>query len=183
MASFDLAIPKVLKHEGGFVDHKNDPGGATNFGISLRWLKAIGDWDGDGWLDGDLDRDGDVDIHDIRRMTIDQATEFYRVHFWDVNGYDHFPNQALAAKTFDLTVNMGNRRSHMLLQRACRACGFRIADDGVIGPVTLRTVGSADEEALLAAFRSEAAGYYRGLVIAKKKFEVFIDGWLNRAYA
>jgi lysozyme family protein len=183
MAQFEQAILKVLKHEGGFVNHPNDPGGATNFGISLRFLKGVGDWDGDGWLDGDLDKDGDVDVHDIQMMTLDQAEEFYRIHFWDRNGYDQIEDQALATKVFDLTVNMGNRRSHRLLQRACRACGFRIADDGYIGPITLKTVRNADEEALMTGFRSEAAGYYRGLVIARPKFESFIDGWLNRAYA
>ena len=37
MSAFELAIPIVLKHEGGFADNPADPGGATNFGISLRF--------------------------------------------------------------------------------------------------------------------------------------------------
>ena len=58
MGCFSKAITVILKHEGGFSNHSSDPGGATNYGISLRWLKSEG-------LYGDLDDDGDVDIDDI----------------------------------------------------------------------------------------------------------------------
>ena len=30
------ALETTLKHEGGLVDHKDDPGGLTNFGISKK---------------------------------------------------------------------------------------------------------------------------------------------------
>ena len=50
MSHFDTAIKKVLKHEGGYVDHKNDPGGATKYGISLRFIRQS---------NTDLDLDGD----------------------------------------------------------------------------------------------------------------------------
>ena len=41
-ASFEAAIPTILRHEGGFSNDPQDVGGATNFGVSLRWLKAQG---------------------------------------------------------------------------------------------------------------------------------------------
>ena len=41
MANFESAIKKTLKHEGGYNEVKGDAGGATNFGISLRFLKSI----------------------------------------------------------------------------------------------------------------------------------------------
>ena len=52
---FTAAVARVLEHEGGFVDDPVDPGGATNWGISLRYLKKAGAVDAnvDGWLDDD----------------------------------------------------------------------------------------------------------------------------------
>ena len=71
MSHFDTAIKKVLKHEGGYVDHKNDPGGATKYGISLRFIKQSN-------TDLDLDNDGDIDADDIKEMTEDKAKEIYK---------------------------------------------------------------------------------------------------------
>jgi lysozyme family protein len=73
MAVFETAIDVVLRHEGGFVNNVHDSGGATNFGISLRFLR---DYPGD----GDFDGDGDVDIDDIRKMTLTDAKRVYRKH-------------------------------------------------------------------------------------------------------
>lgn len=57
MSNFDTAIITVLRHEGLFVNDSDDAGGATHYGVSLRWLKSIGDLDNDGFVDGDLDHD------------------------------------------------------------------------------------------------------------------------------
>lgn len=182
--AFKAAIQTVLLHEGGFANNPADPGGATNFGISLRFLVQQGmiDLDGDGFHDFDFDRDGDVDIDDIRAMPKDAAVELYHREWWQKFKYDVLPAE-VAAKTFDLAVNMGASQAHKLLQRACRSCGENILDDGLIGPVTRRTLFDLDQWGVITAFRSEAAGFYRGLVIAKPSFVEFRDGWLNRAYA
>jgi lysozyme family protein len=79
MAKFEIEIPRVLAHEGGYVNHPSDPGGETNRGITDRL---------DGKIDGlvDLDGDGDGDV-DIRGLTEDQAKEVYRQRFWNrMNG-------------------------------------------------------------------------------------------------
>lgn len=183
MSHFAKAIPFVLANEGGFINHANDPGGATNYGISLRFLKAIGDFDDDGWLDGDLDHDGDVDVDDIRNMTEHEAIEFYLRRFWRPNKYQRINSQHVATKVLDLTVNMGSRQSHKLLQRALRACGKEVVEDGLLGNKTFAAVNAANEECLLTSLRSEAAGFYRILVALKPEERMpFKRGWLNRAY-
>lgn len=179
--AFDAALTVVLEHEGGYVDDPDDPGGATNWGVSLRTLRALGD------LEFDVDGDGDIDADDIKALSRDDAGAFYRKVFWDRHGYGRFGDLMVATKVFDLAVNMGPGGGHKVLQRALRACGQDMADDGVLGPQTLAAViaviRSFGAEALLAALRSEAAGYYRSLIAAKPVRAKYERGWLRRAYS
>lgn len=179
------AAETVLEHEGGYVNDPADPGGATNWGVSLRFLKLeieLGRLYGDNF---DFDGDGDVDAADIKMMPQADALEVYKARFWTPYGWDRF-HPSIAIKAFDLGVNMGPRQAIKLLQRACRACGEEIADDGAMGPITAGTVrglGEADAGALLAALRSEAAGFYRALIAARPAFDKYRRGWIRRAYA
>lgn len=175
----DRAIRTVLGHEGWgvYTDDPADPGGATRWGISLRFLR------GQGRLVGDIDGDGDVDAADIKALTRSQAVDLYGNAFWDRYDYRRFFEGDLAIKTFDLAVNMGPKAAHRCLQRALRAVAIEVVDDGVLGPKTLAAVNSANGKVLIVAVRSEAAGYYRILEARRPPFKRFIEGWLNRAYS
>ncbi|MGB0747165.1 MAG: glycoside hydrolase family 108 protein [Magnetospiraceae bacterium] len=183
LALFNAAMAITLPREGEFVNDRLDPGGATNFGISIRWLKSIGDFDGDGRLDGDLDGDGDVDIDDIRALTPETARQFYYIHFWHPYRYDLYP-AGIGWKVFDATVNMGSKQSHKLLQRALRANGHRLVDDGQVGPLTRQALMAShnDIHAVLVGFKESQAGFYRSLIAAKPYREKYRTGWLRRAY-
>ena len=39
--NFDAALACVLRHEGGYVDHPLDPGGATNRGVTRATLAGV----------------------------------------------------------------------------------------------------------------------------------------------
>lgn len=160
-ARFDKAAAFLLAHEGGYVNDPADPGGETNFGISKRSYPTL----------------------DIARLTEDQARALYRRDFWDAYGYARFLNGDVAAKVMDLAVNMGPARAHLLLQRALRAGGTIVVEDGLLGPQTLGAVNGSIGHVLLAALRSEAAGHYRLLAERKSSRARFLDGWLRRAYA
>lgn len=178
MADFNQAIATVLEHEGGFVDDPVDPGGTTNFGISLRWLRQTGDL-----VLGDIDDDGDIDADDIRALTREEAVRLYRYHFWDANEYARIAPNQVATKVFDMAVNMGPRQAHKLLQRAAQANLKHCPDDGILGPMTFRVVNNLSTETLLPAIRSEQAGFYRILMAKKPKLEKYRNGWLRRAYS
>lgn len=181
---FSAALAIVLRHEGGFVNDPDDPGGATKFGISLRWLKEAGelDLDGDGLPDGDIDLDGHIDLNDIVGLTQENGAWFYKAHWWDYHRYGDFPLQ-VSTKLLDLAVNMGARQAHRCAQRAARACGAPLADDGVLGPLSRAALIETDAKQLRVAMRSEAAGFYRGLAAARPASAKYLNGWLNRAYA
>lgn len=179
MSVFELAIPVVLLHEGVMSQDKDDRGGSTHYGISLRFLKTLRELDEQGFMVGDFNEDGVINAQDIQELTRGDAIALYRQYWWAPHRYERINDQALATKTFDLTVNMGSVASHRCLQRAVRAVnGHCLVEDGLFGPKTLMAVNNVAAERLLAAYRSEAAGYYRSL-----HQSCFEKGWLNRAYA
>lgn len=176
MSDFDQAVKTIFENEGGLTDHPADPGGITNFGITLPVLREDG-------VFGDINDDGKIDAEDIRQLTKEQAREIYNRQWWLRWGYGRIENQWIATKVFDLSVNLGPGQAHKIVQRALKAVGRPVKIDGVLGPITLEALNSCpDKLSLLAAMRSEAAGVYRLIVAAKPEMGVFLAGWLKRAY-
>ena len=157
---FLAAVERVLADEGGYSSNPADSGGATRFGISARSHPGV----------------------DIATLTRDAAVNIYWSEWWLRFGFAQLP-AALAAKTFDLAVNIGAGHAFECLQRALRACGMPVNDDGALGAATIRAAQHADPAAAMSALRSEAAGYYRLVASKQKHCADFIKGWLNRAYA
>lgn len=182
---FLKAVAVVLAHEGGYVHNAADPGGATNFGVSLRFALAelAKDGDGDGVLDGDINHDGVVDEADIKAMSAEDAADIYRRHWWDRYGYGRITDDDVAAKVFDLSVNMGPKAAHKCLQRAIARCWCPTQVDGVLGVQTIQFANAADPDKLMHHLKAEAGAFYRDLVAAKPRLAVFERGWLNRANA
>lgn len=170
MSAFELAISVVLDHEGGFADDPDDPGGATKFGISLRFYKTI---------------KPNATIDDIRNLTIEDAIAIYKKYWWDNYQYSLIIAQSIATKVFDLAVNEGASQAHKLLQRACWSVNgyLCISSDGILGENTLAVVNESYSPALLTALRSEAAGFYRGLIASNPRNAKYKNNWLKRAYA
>lgn len=121
---FDDAFEIVLGHEGGFVDHPADPGGATNFGISQRAYPG----------------------EDIRGMTVERAKEIYRRDYWGPAGCDALP-PGIRLHVFDAAVNSGPRAAAKWLQRAVGE-----TEDGVVGPRTVQAASSIPTPRLVARF-------------------------------
>jgi lysozyme family protein len=119
---------------------------------------------------------------DIKNLTRDQAKQIYFVDFWAKCKCENIDDDNIATKFFDLAVHMGIPQAVKLIQRALRAAGTQVIEDGIIGPITLKAINEADSTDLLAALKSEAAGYYRLIANANPTQQKFIDGWLNRAY-
>lgn len=180
MATFEDAIGLILQHEGGYVNNPNDPGSATNFGVSLRFLADHPEV-------GDFDHDGDVDAEDIKNMTVEDAMNIYREFWWDKFRYGTINDQTIATKVFDFSVNMGSKRAHMLLQQALNAAfGLKLSVDGILGPATFGVINAIEddqEQKLLNAYCDAAWGFYQRLVANKPSLAVFKKGWYNRAYS
>lgn len=158
---FDRCLKAVLKHEGGYVDHPRDPGGATNLGITLGTAKAFR---------LDIDGDGDVDKNDVRLLTPATAAPVYRAGYWLKCKCDQLP-AGVDYMVFDLAVNSGTGRAIRYLQRAAG-----VAEDGVIGPKTLAAVHAVRPDAIVGKMANIREVFYRSL----STFPTFGRGWLRR---
>ena len=157
---FEKAVDYVIKNEGGYVFDKDDAGGETNFGISKRSYPNL----------------------DIKHLTLKDAKKIYFCDFWHKGRFEEIKDEAVATQVFDLSVNLGIRAAVSVLQRALRAVDKTVQEDGLMGPQTLSAVSNSEPRCLLAAIKSEAAGYYRMIVCNKPGQAKFLNGWLNRAY-
>lgn len=148
MSLFDDLIDRVLSHEGGYVNDPRDPGGETKFGIAKRSYPNI----------------------DIRNLTREAAIEIYRRDFWARVSGDTLP-RAFAFQALDAAVNHGIGNAVRWMQRAAG-----VADDGVIGPLTLAAVARTDAADLVLAFNAERLEFYAKLAT----FDTFGRGWTRR---
>lgn len=173
MSKFENALEFVLPLEGGYNNIKEDAGGATNYGISLRFLKSVGE---------DLNGDGHVDINDIVEITHSQSAELYKKYFWDHYKLYNIQDQFIANRAFSFFVNMRGKTAATIFQRAVRACGFDIVEDGILGTKSFNLINSIHPSVYLPALRSEAAAVYRLIVANNQTQSKFLNGWLKRAY-
>lgn len=175
----DLAT-EIVAREGGFVDDPDDPGGATNHGVTIHTLRRLG---------LDITGDGQVDGADVRRLTRAQATEIYIDHYFRRPGLGALP-EPVQPSVFDMYVNAG-AHAVKILQRLCTQMGFPCADDGIIGPETIRAAQRAYEAApdhFADAYGIARRNYYYALADARpasRKYARRRDGgkggWITRA--
>ncbi len=98
----------IVGREGGYVNDPDDPGGgATNFGVTIHTMRGLG---------LDLDRDGDIDVRDVRLLRRDQAVDIFVQHYFHKPKLQQLPD-ALHATVFDMYVNAGQMRS-----KSCSVC-------------------------------------------------------------
>ena len=180
MKTIDEIADDILRAEGGFVNDPDDPGGATNFGVTIHTMRRLG---------LDLDRDGDVDVQDVRQLTQRQAKQIFLDHYYRKPRIDELP-RALQPSVFDMYVNAGGN-AVKILQRLLNKMGFSMSVDGAIGPVTIRGAKHAadiNEFFLVNAYSIARRNYYYALGDKRAKSRKYArtrsgdtGGWIKRA--
>jgi lysozyme family protein len=156
-SSYEECLRRLLVHEGGYSNHPADPGGPTNFGITIgdyrRYVKA------------------DATAADVRAMRVDVAKRIYREKYWAALRCDDLP-AGVDATVFDYGVNSGIGRAGKVLRRV-----LGLPDDaGGVTDDVLRELAKRDPSAVIAAINDERLRFLRSL----RTWPVFGAGWSRR---
>ena len=180
MPSVEKIAQDIVAREGGYVHDPDDPGGATQYGVTIGTMRRLG---------LDIDKDGDVDGADLKTLTPERAAALFLKHYFYQPRIDDLP-PALQASVFDMHVNAGIA-AVKILQRLLAAFDQPLRVDGVIGPATHAAAQAAYAQApdhLPDAYGIARRNYYYALADrrpASRKYARRRDGgkggWIVRA--
>lgn len=151
MSNFDQAFVELLGNEGGYSNDPNDPGGETNWGITIAVARE------NGYIGPMKDMDQSV------------AKAIYVKKYW-LDAFEQLP-YPIAFQVFDAAVNSGVGQAVRWLQRSVGA-----ADDGKLGPVTLQAIQTVDPIKLVMLFNAERLLFMTNL----STWGSFGKGWARR---
>lgn len=156
--NFCKAVKLVFKVEGGYVDHPDDPGGRTMYGIAEKYHPQA-------WVDGPPSRDA--------------AAAIYHDQYWKPSGAHRLESYELAALLLDGAVNSGSRRAVRHLQEAFNKIQGRkvLVEDGKLGPITARNINQFTakyNDAMVMAYVGRRIRFYYN------NNPIFLKGWFWR---
>jgi lysozyme family protein len=154
--NFARALPLVLRHEGGYVDHPKDPGGATNRGVTIATFRAY------------VKPGGTKD--DLKRITDEQVATVYYRHYWAAVMAHELPSGVDYA-VFDFAVNSGPARAARYLQKI-----VGVAQDGKVGPKTIAAAKAMNASTIVNRLCDDRMAFLKAL----KTWPTFGRGWTRR---
>ena len=150
--NFLTAFDKLLGHEGGFSNHKDDRGGATRYGVTEAVAREVG-------YRGNM-----------RELPLELAQRIYKDRYWDAVQAENLPPDVRYI-VFDGAVNSGVAQAAKWLQRACG-----VKDDGVVGPLTIRAANALHPDGLKRKILAQRLRFMATL----PNWPAFGRGWANR---
>ncbi len=170
----------IVAREGGYVNDPDDPGGATNFGVTIHTMRRLG---------MDLNGDGRVSQADVQRLTRDQAEDIFVRHYFEGPRINLLP-EPIQASVFDMYVNAG-AHAVKILQRLLNKMRIDVGVDGVIGPITAEATARAFAAApdhFVDAYGIARRNYYYALADRRPASRKYArrrnggkGGWITRA--
>jgi lysozyme family protein len=151
-ANFDKCLEMLLHHEGGYVNHPDDPGGETNLGVTKKVYVASGG------------------KKSMKKLTVKDVAPIYKKSYWARLKCDDLPS-GLDFCAFDWGVNSGTGRAAKALQKICGA-----SVDGAIGPKTLALINRQNPKYMIEEFGKIRQEFYESL----GTFKTFGKGWTRR---
>lgn len=145
--TFDIAFDRLIGHEGKFTEDPNDRGNWTTGVINKGQCKGT-KYGISAMTYPDLD---------IRNLTLDQAKAIYKRDWWDRINADDI-HSAIVFQVWDFAVNAGMGTAKRKLQKA-----VNVAEDGIIGSMTIKAIKKADLNDVLMKFNAAKLKHYTSL--------------------
>lgn len=156
----------ILSFEGGFVNHPNDKGGATNKGVTIATWKKQG---------YDKDGDEDIDVDDLKLISNEDAVNvILRPHYWNRWKADQIHSQSLANILVDWVWGSGVY-GITIPQKM-----LGVKPDGVVGPKTIAALNATDYEDFFNKIKARRVQFFKDIVAKDPSQSVFLNGWLRR---
>lgn len=166
MASIKILAPFILSYEGGYVNDPDDPGGATNRGVTIATWKRCG---------YDKDGDGDIDIADLKLITPDDAVNrIMKPYYWDRWQADRIKSQSVANIVVDWVWGSGKHG----ITEVQKILG--VAVDGIVGQQTLAALNSQPPQALFDHIRRARIRFIDNIIKSRPTSAKYRRGWLRR---
>lgn len=158
--NYDRILEEIFRHEGGYVDHPSDPGGATNMGITHKTLaswRKVTPW-------------SVLPKSEVKNLKKQEAAKIYEANYWKAVRGDDLPG-GVDCYTMDYGVNSGPSRAIRDLQAV-----LGVTVDGVIGPNTLEALRKSDPVKVVTELHGRRMAFLKGL----KTWGTFGRGWTIR---
>lgn len=156
---FEIILKRVVSHEGGFTDDKEDPGNWTGGKVGKGELKG-----------SKYGISAASYPHlDIRNLSWTHAKEIYWQWYRDCKLYNY--RAVMQYQLFDSAFNHGITRTNKLLQAAVGA-----TQDGIVGKNTLAAVAAVSDEDIVLVFLATRLHFFTDL----KHFTKYGRGWSRR---
>ncbi len=166
MAKIDILAPFILSWEGGYANDPDDPGGATNRGVTIGTWKQVG---------YDKDGDGDIDVADLKLITPEDAVNrVMKPHFWDRWQADKIRSQSVANIVVDWVWASGKHG----ITEVQKILGVKV--DGIVGPKTLAAVNAQDPRALFDHIKRARLRFIDTIIKNRPTSEKYRKGWTRR---
>jgi lysozyme family protein len=151
----------LIAREGGYVDHPDDKGGPTKFGITIA---ALSEW-----------RHKECTAEDVRELEEPEARSIYTSRYFIGPGYGHLENEDLQALLLDCAAQFWHDDATRWLQNA-----VGVPEDGVCGPHTIMAANKIEPWKVMVRIMSQRI-QRRGQRINKHREQAeFAEGWANR---
>lgn len=167
MASVEKIVPFILQAEGGYVDDKDDMGGATNKGVTWKtWCSLF---------------DASTTHDRFMIMSAEDWTFIFKNLYWNQIMGDQINSQKVADVIVDWAYNSGRHTASVDIQDILiHIFGEHLDEDGVFGAATIKAINEQDADKLFDDIIQKRLDFYNQICISHPTNQKFLQGWKNR---
>jgi lysozyme family protein len=163
MANHLELVPFIRKWEGGYSNKKNDKGGCTMQGVTIKTFKSyFGE---------------DKTCSDLKQITDEQWAYVFKDGYWNPCKGDDINDQSIANIIVDWAWMSGVKTAVKVVQKL-----VGVKADGIIGKQTLSAINSSNAPKLFESIYNEREKFYYDIVERDPSQKKFLTGWLNRLH-